>query len=192
MQIDNAAQEDWELLSTFFPVGWRDLAKTTGALKGLRRDKGEENYLRVMMMHFGCGLSMVETVTRAKRAQDKILRLSHQAEAIVASSMSVEALLPELVAASAGMDAAQSQDVFGPGLAPEHARLFAARADHGFAASLNDPGTDEQALPTKGPVLHSLYIVNEVAQFLVNLLSLRLAGAFLAGFLNEVFDPIAQ
>lgn len=67
MEIENAADEDWELLSTFFPGGWRDLARTTGALKGLRQDKGEENYLRVLMMHFGCGLSMVETVTRAKR-----------------------------------------------------------------------------------------------------------------------------
>lgn len=34
--------------------------------------------------------------------------LSHQAEAIIARSLSIEALLPELVAASAGMDAAQS------------------------------------------------------------------------------------
>jgi len=125
-------------------------------------------------------------------AHDKVLRLSHQAEAIVSSSMSVEALLPELVAAPAGMDGAQSQDVFGTGGAPEHARLFAAGADHGLAAGFDDPGTDEQALPTKGPVLHSLYVVNEIAQLLVYLLSLRLTGAFLAGFLNEVFDTITQ
>src|SRR6516225_5866475 len=36
--------------------------------KGLRQDKGEENYLRVLMLHFGCGLSMRETVARAKQA----------------------------------------------------------------------------------------------------------------------------
>jgi hypothetical protein len=64
----NAADEDWELLTSFFPAEWRRLAKTTGALKGLRQDKGEENYLRVLMLHFGCGLSMRETVTRAKEA----------------------------------------------------------------------------------------------------------------------------
>lgn len=69
MQVHNAADEDWELLTTFFPTPWRQLARTTGALKGLRRDKGEENYLRVLMLHFGCGLSMRETVTRAKQAQ---------------------------------------------------------------------------------------------------------------------------
>src|SRR6266853_6531103 len=68
MQAHNAADEDWELLTTFFPAEWRHLAKTTGALKGLRQDKGEENYLRVLMLHFGCGLSMVETVTRAREA----------------------------------------------------------------------------------------------------------------------------
>jgi len=69
MQVHNAADEDWELLTTFFPAEWRHLAHTTGALKGLRQDKDEENYLRVLMLHFGCGLSMRETVTRAKEAQ---------------------------------------------------------------------------------------------------------------------------
>lgn len=69
MQVHNAADEDWELLTTFFPTDWKQLARTTGALKGLRQDKGEENYLRVLMLHFGCGLSIRETVTRAKQAQ---------------------------------------------------------------------------------------------------------------------------
>ena len=69
VQIENAADEDWDLLCTFFPDGWRRLARTTGALKGLRQDKDEEDYLRVLMMHFGCGLSLVETVTRAKQAE---------------------------------------------------------------------------------------------------------------------------
>jgi hypothetical protein len=69
MQVHNAADEDWELLTTFFPAEWRELARTTEALKGLRQDKGEENYLRVLMLHFGCGLSMRETVTRAKQAK---------------------------------------------------------------------------------------------------------------------------
>jgi hypothetical protein len=68
MPVHNAADEDWDLLTSFFPVEWRHLARTTGALKGLRQDKDEENYLRVLMLHFGCGLSMRETVTRAKEA----------------------------------------------------------------------------------------------------------------------------
>lgn len=69
MQAHNAADEDWEMLTTFFPAEWRHLARSSGALKGLRQDKDEENYLRVLMLHFGCGLSMRETVTRAKQAE---------------------------------------------------------------------------------------------------------------------------
>ena len=72
--VHNAADEDWELLTTFFPTQWRDLARSSGALKGLRQDKGEESYLRVLMLHFGCGLSMRETVTRANEA--KLAKLS--------------------------------------------------------------------------------------------------------------------
>ena len=29
--------EDWELLKTFLPGNWRELARETGALKGLRK-----------------------------------------------------------------------------------------------------------------------------------------------------------
>ena len=72
--VHNAADEDWELLTTFFPAHWKDLARASGALKGLRQDKGEANYLRVLMLHFGCGLSMRETVTRANEA--KLAKLS--------------------------------------------------------------------------------------------------------------------
>ncbi len=64
----NAAEEDWELLLSFFPADWRQLARNTGALKGLRQDKSEENCLRVLLMHLGCGLSMRETVVRAQEA----------------------------------------------------------------------------------------------------------------------------
>lgn len=64
----NAAEEDWELLLSFFPADWKQLARSTGALKGLRQDKSEENYLRVLLMHLGCGLSMRETVVRAQEA----------------------------------------------------------------------------------------------------------------------------
>lgn len=68
MTAINAAEEDWELLLSFFPTQWKQLAQSTGALKGLRQDKSEENYLRVLLIHLGCGLSMRETVTRAQEA----------------------------------------------------------------------------------------------------------------------------
>lgn len=69
MEEINAAIEDWDLLRSFFPPDWKELARTTGALKGLRQDKSEESFLRVLLMHLGCGLSMRETVVRAKQAE---------------------------------------------------------------------------------------------------------------------------
>ena len=61
-------QEDWELLMTFFPDDWRDLASETGALKGLRKDKSPDGLLRVLLMHLACGHSLRETVVRARQA----------------------------------------------------------------------------------------------------------------------------
>jgi hypothetical protein len=68
MENLNAAEEDWELLKTFFPSRWKELATETAALKGLRQDKSEEKYLRVLLMHLGGGLSLRETAARAKQA----------------------------------------------------------------------------------------------------------------------------
>lgn len=68
MQQTNAGAEDWELLTSFLPTEWRELAKETDALKGLRQDKSVEDYLHVLLMHVGCGYSLRETVTRARQA----------------------------------------------------------------------------------------------------------------------------
>jgi len=68
MQKFNAAEEDWDLLLSLFPSNWKQLAQTSGASKGLRQDKSEESCLRVLLMHLGCGLSLRETVVRAKQA----------------------------------------------------------------------------------------------------------------------------
>ena len=65
----NALAEDWELLMSFFPSDWRQQAETCGALRGLRQDKSAESYLRVLLMHLGCGFSLRETIVRAKQAQ---------------------------------------------------------------------------------------------------------------------------
>ena len=61
--------EDWELLVSFLPANWEELARETGALRKLRKDKCPNNYLRTLMLHFGCGHSLRETVVRARRAQ---------------------------------------------------------------------------------------------------------------------------
>ena len=60
--------EDWDLLMTFLPANWRELAAETGALKGLRKDKSVEKLLRVLLMHLGCGYSLCETAVRARKA----------------------------------------------------------------------------------------------------------------------------
>lgn len=60
--------EDWPLLLSFFPNNWIELAGQTDALKKLRKDKDVENYLRTLLLHVGCGLSLRETATRAKMA----------------------------------------------------------------------------------------------------------------------------
>jgi len=69
MTTANASDEDWKLLLSFFPPNWKELAKVTEALKGLRQDKSEENYMRTLLLHLGCGFSMRETVVRARQAK---------------------------------------------------------------------------------------------------------------------------
>ena len=74
MTTANAANEDWKLLLSFFPTNWKELGRVSGALKGLRQDKSEENYMRTLLLHLGCGFSMRETVVRARQA--KLVELS--------------------------------------------------------------------------------------------------------------------
>lgn len=59
-------KEDWPVLVSFFPDNWIELAHNSNALKGLRKDKEVENYIRILLIHIACGYSMRETVTRAK------------------------------------------------------------------------------------------------------------------------------
>lgn len=61
-------KEEWSILLSFFPNNWEELAATTNAIKGLRKEKDTENYLRTLLLHLACGYSMRETVTRARLA----------------------------------------------------------------------------------------------------------------------------
>ena len=60
--------EDWNVLMSFFPVDWMDLAVRTDAVKGLRKDKSASNLLRTLLIHIACGYSLRETVVRARRS----------------------------------------------------------------------------------------------------------------------------
>ena len=59
--------EDWDVLLSFLPRDWRELAQDTGALKGLRKDKTVDNLLRTLLLHLGRGHSLRETVVRAAK-----------------------------------------------------------------------------------------------------------------------------
>lgn len=60
--------EDWDLLRSFLPPNWEDLAGRTGALRKLRKDKSPDSLLRTLLLHLACGHSLRETVVRARRA----------------------------------------------------------------------------------------------------------------------------
>ena len=60
--------EDWAVLRSFLPAGWEELGRSSGALKGLRKDKSAESVLRVLLLHLGCGHSLRETAVRARKA----------------------------------------------------------------------------------------------------------------------------
>ena len=60
--------EDWPVLLSFFPRNWVELAYESQALKGLRKDKAAEDYIRTVLLHVACGHSLRETATRAKLA----------------------------------------------------------------------------------------------------------------------------
>jgi len=62
-------EEDWGLITSFFPAEWRELAFSTNALKGLRKDKSADGLLRTLLIHLACGYSLRETVVRARQAQ---------------------------------------------------------------------------------------------------------------------------
>lgn len=61
-------KEDWDLLMSFLPAEWEDMAIQSGALKGLRKNKSPEHLLRVLLLHLGCGYSLSETAARARKS----------------------------------------------------------------------------------------------------------------------------
>jgi len=66
MLESNVMDEDWPLLLSLLPKRWREMARETEALKGLRKDKDEAIYLRTLLLHLACGYSLRETAVRAR------------------------------------------------------------------------------------------------------------------------------
>ena len=66
VQPVNLLEEEWEYLTEFLPKDWRELARTTGALRRVRGIANADCLLRLILMHTATGLSLRQTVVRAR------------------------------------------------------------------------------------------------------------------------------
>ncbi len=57
--------ENWEVLCSFLPDGWRKQAGTLGAMRRARYIKEPETVLRLLLIHLASGCSLAETAARA-------------------------------------------------------------------------------------------------------------------------------
>jgi hypothetical protein len=62
----NVLAEEWEYLTEFLPKDWRELARETGALRRARGIADADCLLRLILMHTATGLSLRQTVVRAR------------------------------------------------------------------------------------------------------------------------------
>ena len=60
-------EDDWDVLTSFFPDGWREKAKELGALLRCRKFLDAESLLRTLLIHLAEGCSLRETAVRAKK-----------------------------------------------------------------------------------------------------------------------------
>jgi len=60
--------DDWQILTGLFPFGWRELGRSSGAVRRLRGFSSLDALLRTLLLHVGCGLSLRETAVQAKLA----------------------------------------------------------------------------------------------------------------------------
>lgn len=58
--------EEWEVIASFLPNGWRDLARSTGALRRARGIQDADTLLRLILLHVASGLSLRQAVARAR------------------------------------------------------------------------------------------------------------------------------
>ena len=60
-------EDDWEVLTSFFPDGWKEKAKDLGALLRCRKFPDAESLLRTLLIHLADGCSLRETAVRARK-----------------------------------------------------------------------------------------------------------------------------
>jgi len=62
----NLLDEEWAFLTELLPEGWREQARTSGALRRARGIKDADRLLQVILMHTATGLSLRQTAVRAR------------------------------------------------------------------------------------------------------------------------------
>jgi hypothetical protein len=62
------ALDDWQVLLGLFPGDWRELGRSSGAVRRLRGFASLDALLRTLLLHVGCGWSLRETAVQAKLA----------------------------------------------------------------------------------------------------------------------------
>jgi hypothetical protein len=62
------AEDNWKVLASLFPAGWRQMAWQSGAVERLRGFPSPDVLLRILLLHVARGYSLRETVVRAKLA----------------------------------------------------------------------------------------------------------------------------
>lgn len=63
---ESLVTENWPILCTFLPKGWKEMARSTGAFRRARDIPDAELLLRLLLMHVANGYSLVETAVRAR------------------------------------------------------------------------------------------------------------------------------
>jgi hypothetical protein len=66
--MENAADENWHVLTSLFPAGWDEKAKETGAITCQRGITVPDTLLRPFLLHVARGYSLCETSVRAKES----------------------------------------------------------------------------------------------------------------------------
>jgi IS4 transposase len=62
---ESLATENWPVICTFLPKGWKEMARSTGALRRARDIPDAESLLRLLLLHVANGYSLAETAARA-------------------------------------------------------------------------------------------------------------------------------
>ena len=66
--MENATDENWQVVTSLFPRGWEQKARETGAITRQRGITAPETLLRLFLLHVARGYSLLETSVRAQQA----------------------------------------------------------------------------------------------------------------------------